>query len=215
MGAQEMCVGARFRTGHPHGSAFARRDQAIAGYSHLELNERTALGHAQDMACCDPPRLLLAQSDVDRDTGLAQDRYAAAGYLGVGIFGGAHHAPHAGGKDRLGARHGLADQRICAAVIRAGLERDVHGLPARPVAGNRQRMRLGVRTAARLRPSPRHDFARRLIGDDGADGRIGGGLAVDAPRHVQGEHHEPAILRAVRRNGLVGFHRVQCFLPAA
>ena len=49
MGTQEMRVGARFWTGHPDGCAFARRDQAIAGYSHLELNEWTAPGHAQDM----------------------------------------------------------------------------------------------------------------------------------------------------------------------
>ena len=76
----------------------------------------------------------------------------------VGVLDGAHHAGDAGLQDRVGARRR-------AAVMRAGLERDVHGLAARPLAGQRQHLGLGVRPAARLGAAARDDLARRLVDD--------------------------------------------------
>ena len=67
-------------------------------------------------------------------------------------------------------------------------------LPRGQCAGALQRMRLGVRAAAHLRPAAGDDLAGRLVGDDGADGRVGRGLPQDAVRHVQRQPHEAAIL---------------------
>ena len=106
----------------------------------------------------------------------------------------------AGGDDGVGAGRR-------AAVMRAGLERDVHGLAARPRAGARQRVRLRVRPAALLRPAARDHLAGRLVGDDGADGRIGRGAAEHAPRHAQRQLHEAAVRVGGGGVGVTGHRR--------
>ena len=189
-----MGIGAHVGARDPHRCAVARRDQAVTGHRHLQLHERAAPGHAQDVARRHPARLLPAQADVDRHSGLEQDRHAAAGDLRIGILRGHHDAAHAGGEDRLGAGHRLAYHGIGAPVVGAGLQGHVHGPAARKLAGPRQGMRLRVRAPADLRPPPGDDLAGRLVGNDGADRRVGRGLAQDAVRDAQGEPHQASVL---------------------
>ena len=69
---------------------------------------------------------------------------AGAGHAPVGVLDRDDDAPDAGGDERVGTRTG-------AAVVGAGLERDVRGRAAAPVTGRVQRFDLGVRAARRLR----------------------------------------------------------------
>ncbi len=83
--------------------------------------------------------------------------------------------------------------------------------PRARVAGARDGLGLGVRAPARRRPAARDDLARALIGDDGADGRVGGRAAQPARRDAQRDlHHLGVEIGALR-----GAHHTQCFLSGA
>ena len=124
-----------------------------------------------------------AQADIDRRRRPGATGEAAPGNDRIGIGDGADDAAQCRRR-----QHGIGTGRH-AARVRARLERHVHGPAAGPVAGAPQRFLLGVRTAARLRPAARDHLARRLVGDHGADGRVGRGRAEAAPRHAQGDAH--------------------------
>src|SRR6185295_19997345 len=67
------------------------------------------------------------ETDLGIDAGALQNLNAPT-RLEIGIAQGRHHMTNARGPDRVGAWR-------CLAVMRAGLEVDDEGRPARPVAG--------------------------------------------------------------------------------
>ena len=144
----------------------------------FSCTKRPVPGHAQDVAGRHPARLLRAQPESTATPASRSTAKPRPAISGLGSSIGAHHAADAGGDDGVGARRR-------AAVMRAGLQRDVHGLAPGPRAGAGQRVPLRVRAAALLRPAARDHLAGGLVGDDGADGRVGRGAAQHATRHAQ------------------------------
>ena len=108
---------------------------------------------------------------LDGDAAPAQPRRAAAAHARIGIAHAEDDAAHAGREDGVGARRR-------AAVVVAGLERDVQRRAAAARAGITQRFDLTVRTAGAAMVAASDDPP---AGDDhGADRRIGTG-APEAP----------------------------------
>ena len=135
---------------------------------------------------------------------LRKSRQPAAGDARIGILDGAHDTRQSGADDGVGARRRHA-------MVRARLERHVHGGAACARAGARDGLGFGMRAPARRRPAAGDDLARALIGDDGADGRVGGRAAEPARRDAQRDlHHLGVEIGALR-----GAHHTQCFLSGA
>ena len=109
---------------------------------------------------------------------------ALPGHLRVGILDRRHHARDSGGDDRIGAGRRFAD-------MRARLQRHIERGAAGGLAGARQRLRLGMGTAAGLGPAAADDDA--VLDHDRADGRIGPGAALPAPPERQRELHEALV----------------------
>ncbi len=102
-----------------------------------------------------PARSRSPAGELDLDAGGAQPREAAPVDLGVGSPTAHDHARDAGLDQRVGAGR-------LAAVVGAGLERDVRRRPARRrLAAGGERVRLGVRARRGARASPRRARARR------------------------------------------------------
>ena len=143
----------------------ARAPSAIE--RHLELHERAA---ARSRAGCArrrssaPPRTSSPRSTAM--PALRSRRSPRPATRGSGSSMAHTTRAHAGVDDGVGARRRHA-------VVRARLQRHVHGGAARARAGAGDGLGLGVRAAARLRPAARDHLAGRLIGDDRADRRIG------------------------------------------
>jgi hypothetical protein len=176
MASARASVLAGLRSRDPARLPVAGGDQAVARDGDLELHEGAVPRHAQEVAGHHPARLLGAYPYVELHASIAKHGEAAAGDLRVGVLHGAYDAADAGGRDGIGAGR-------CATVMRAGLERDVHRSAARPVTGSRQGEALCVRPATLLRPAARDDLARRLVGDDGTDSRVGRRAAQHAMGH--------------------------------
>ena len=183
---------ARLRPRHPARRAVAARDQAVAGYGDLELHERAPLRHAQDVAGGHPACLLGAQPEIDRHAGLAQQGEPLAGHL-------------AGwGRWWRTRRASMPAARIASAQggVRPWCEQ---GSSVTYMVWPRARSPARFSTCASAcgRP-PRWVQPRaitspvRLVGDDGADGRVGRGLAQHAPGQAQRQLHEAAIERRRR-----------------
>src|ERR1700729_1890848 len=77
--------------------------------------------------------------------------------------------------------------------MRAWLERHIKRGTARRTTGLRQRDRLGMGTAARLRPASADDDA--ILNHHGADGGIGMRAPQAAPAKRQRERHETPVSR--------------------
>ena len=103
---------------------------------------------------------------------------AGAGHAPVGVLDRDDDAPDARGDERVGTRSG-------AAVMGAGLERDVRSRTARAVTGRVQRFDLGVRAAGRLR--------RALADDDTVphEDTTDPGVRRGAPAGGGGERQRP------------------------
>ena len=175
---------------------------AVGRDRELEHDLRAALAHAPDMSRMRPPRLIGADADRDRDAGRGQPAMALAGDLRIGILQRRHHPRDAGRDDGVGARRGLT-------VVRAGLERHVEGGAAGRAAGAPERLGLGMRTAAGLRPAASDDH--RAIGlpphHHGADGGVGPGAPEPAPAERQGQLHEAkVVVRIGPRHRRAGIH---------
>ena len=87
-----------------------------------------------------------AEPDIDRDAGGAQPGVALPGHFRIGILDRRHHARDAGRDDGVGAGRRLAD-------MRARLQRHIERGAAGGLAGARERLRLGMGTAAWLASS--------------------------------------------------------------
>jgi hypothetical protein len=142
----------------------------------LEHGLWAAFAHPPDVAGVVAPRLGGADADVDSNARGAQPRMARAGDLRVGVFERGDHAGDAGGNDGIGAGRRLAE-------MRARLERHVKRGAARRLAGAAERLDLGMRPAADLRPAAADNDS--AFDDDRADGRIWPGAPKPAP--AQGE----------------------------
>ena len=112
---------------------------------------------------------------LDLDAGLAQPGEALARRPSpVGIAGGADHPGDAGVDQRVGARR-------LAAVVAAGLERDVGRRPAADPCCRRRARRLGVPLPGPLRASPRRQDTSALTITQPT---TGSGSAVRRPRRA-------------------------------
>ena len=98
----------------------------------------------------------------------------------IGILDRRHHARNAGGDDGIDAGRRLAE-------MRARLQRHIERGAARGLACTPQRLGLGMRPAAGLRPAAADDDA--ILHHDRADGRIGPGAALPAPAERQRQLH--------------------------
>ena len=141
------------------------------------------------------------KADIDRDPGGAQLGMALPGHFRIGIFDRRHHARNAGRDHRIDARRRLAE-------MRTGLQRHIERGAARGFAGASQRLGLGMRPTARLRPAAADDDA--VLDDDRTDGRVRPGAAQPAPAERQRKLHEAL----VGRFGFFGFLRVLVFQNA-
>src|SRR5258705_1205646 len=125
-----------------------------------------------------------AEPDVDGDAGGAKFGMALACDFRIGILDRRNHARDTGGDDGVGTGRRLAD-------MRAWLQRHIEGGAARSLAGAPERLRLGVGTAARLRPAPADNDA--VLDHDSADGRVWPGAALPALTERQGQRHEALV----------------------
>ena len=163
----------------PRGAGLAvGRDRELEG--HLG----PTVAHAPNVAGEVVRAPLRADADVDRNAGRAQPRVAGAGHFGIGVFDRRDDAGDAGLDDCVGARRRFAE-------MRARLERDVKRRAARGVAGAPQRLDLGMRPPARLRPAAADHDA--VLDDHRADGGIGPGTAKPAPPERQRQRHEAGV----------------------
>ena len=156
----------------------------------LSVTYGRPFGDAHDVAGMHAARLVGAEADIDRDAFVAQPLMALAGDFRIGVFQRRHHARDAGLDDGVGARRRLA-------LMRARLERHVHRGALRRLLGAAQRLDLGMRAAAGLRPAAADDDA--ILDDHRADRRIGPGVAEPAPAERERQRHEARVVRGVRR----------------
>ena len=154
---------------------------AVGRHRELEQHLRPAFAHAADVAGVGARRRLGAEPDLDRDAAARAAGRAPARDLRIGILQRRHHARDAGADDGVGAGRRLA-------VMRARLERHVERGAARGLAGALERLGLGMRPAAGLRPAAAEDDA--VLDDHRADRRIGPGAAEPAPAERERKLHE-------------------------
>ena len=141
------------------------------------------------------PRLRLQNAGGDRDPGSAQHREPLPRHPRVAVLDGADHAGDAGGDQRLGAGRG-------AAVMGAGLERDIGGGAARQLPGLGQRQGFGMGPPARLGPAAPDDPA--ALHDHAADGGVRPTQALAPAAQRQGQGHEPCVVRTHSSGGAWG-----------
>src|SRR5665647_687559 len=126
---------------------------------------------------------------------------ALPGYFRIGILDRRYHPRNAGGDDGVGAGRRLAD-------MRARLQRHIERGAPGGLAGAAERLRLGMGTAACLRPAAAQNDA--VLDHDGADGGIGPSAAQPAPAERQRQRHEAL----VGGFGFLRFLRVLVFQDA-
>src|SRR6266481_6462070 len=134
-----------------------------------------------------------AEPDIHSDAGGAKFCMALPGDFRIGILDRRHHARDTGGDDGVGTGRRLAD-------MRAWLQRHIEGGAARSLAGAPERLRLGVGTAARLRPAAADNNA--VLDHDRPDGRVWPGAALPAPPERQRQLHE-ALVSGLRFPGFL------------
>ena len=180
--------------GDPAAFARARGDPAVQRGGELQRDQWTAEADPRSEPRGDLVGLVLQHAFVDRDAGGAQPGDAGTIHARIGVAHGDHHAGHAGADQRVGAGRRPPP-------VATGLQRDVDGAAARPLARDVQRHRLGVRPAAG-RGDGASDHAA-VLHHDAADRWIGPGIAETAPRQRQRRTHVRDVLRpvGVRRLG--------------
>ena len=167
-------------------AAASRSDQSIGRNGELQLDEGPPFRHAQQVPGMQPARFRIEHAGKDFDAGGAQDGQAAPGDALIGVGIGDDDALQAGLDDGLGAGAGLA-------VMRARLERHVHGGAARAGPGLSDGLGLGMRPAAGLRAAHGDDLAAVWAHDHRADGWVGRRRTQATARKLHGEVHEFAI----------------------
>jgi hypothetical protein len=162
--APELHVGPRGFGSDPFRFAVGERGPAIQAHGQLDPKPRAATLDAGKETGVQLARLHGHQSVLHRDTGRAQRREATSGNLGERVFAGCHHAGHAGSDQCIGARRR-------AAMMGAGLQRDVGGCAACRLPSGAQGVHFGMRLAsASMKPLTEH---RIVFGDHAADHRVG------------------------------------------
>ena len=156
----------------------------VGGDRQLQDHMRTPLADAPEMSGMSVSCFRRAKSDIDHNPGIAQLRVALPRHFRIGVLDRRHHACDAGSDDGIRARRRLAD-------MRTGLERHIKCGSARRATGLRQRHRLGMGAAARLRPAPADNDA--VLDDDRSDGGIGMRASQTAPAKRQRERHETPV----------------------
>src|ERR1700691_1698029 len=136
---------------------------------------RTAVTHAPDVTGMVAARFVGANTDVDRDASRAKACVTLPRYCGVGVLDRRDDPCQARSDNGVGAGWRLA-------VVRARLQRYVQGATARRLAAAAQRLDLGVRPAAGLRPAATDNDA--VFHDHGAHGRIRPCPAEPAPAEI-------------------------------
>ena len=180
------------------------RHGAIGIERELDRHQRPPLGDAEDVPGGDPVRRLHHQAALDRDARPAQPGKSAPGNARIGILDGAHDTGKAGADDGVGARRRHA-------VVRARLERHVHGGAARTRPGAGDGLGLGVRAPTRRRPAARDDLAGRSSAMTAPTDGLGAVRPSSAHRHAQRDLHH----LGVEAGALRGAHGAQCFLSGA
>src|SRR5215470_7670855 len=158
---------------------------------------RPSSGDPGEMSNMDPPRLFRAGADIHRDAPGTQPFVTLPGNFGIGIFQGGNHAGDAGARDAIRARRRLA-------LMRARLERHIHGGPLGRLFCVAQSLDLGMRTAALLRPATTDNGA--ILYNDRTDCGIRPGTAKIASAEGQREPHETLVVRSRVRNGCSVVH---------
>src|SRR5579884_492606 len=174
-------VGARGRARDPAGMPGSGRDLAVEAGGELDTHERAPRAPVFDVELVEPPGAGLQRTHVDADAGLPQPLHTPAADPRIGIEHGHHHPSKAGGHDRL-------DARRRAPLVRAGLEADIQGAAAGPLAGGHDRLGFGVwrsrppmvPLADRLSARVDHHRTHHRVGARTVRGTCGQG---DGPRH--------------------------------
>ena len=188
--AQPVAARPRRLAGDPSAGAGPGRDAPVERGRELQGHERPAGALLEEEAGVQRLGLGAHQPEVDLDPGLPQLRDALAVDPPVGAERRGDHPAHAG----VDQRHGAGRR---AAVVRAGLERDVDRGAERARAGPAQRLDLGVRPAARLGPAAAHDAA--VLDHHAADRGVRPGAAEAALGQPQRQRHEAAVELIRRR----------------
>src|SRR6516165_6436307 len=145
---------------------------------------RTLVADAAEMAGMGVSGISGAKPDVDGNPGGTELCMPLACDLRIGILDRSDHPGNSSGNDRIRARRRFAE-------MRARLQRHIDRGAARGLAGLRQRHRLGMWTAAGLRPSSPDDDA--VFHDDRSDGRVRPGPPQTAPTEGERELHEAPV----------------------
>ena len=141
------------------------------------------------------------QADIDRNPGGAKFGMPLPGHFRVGVFDRRHHARDAGCNHCIDARRRFAE-------MRTGLQRHIERRAPRGFTGPLQRLGLGMRPSAGLRPATADDHA--ILDDDRTDGRVRPGAPQPAPAECERKLHEALI----RRFGFLDFLPVLVFQDA-
>ncbi len=160
------------------------RDLVVGGCRELQDHVRALVADAPDMAGVIMRCLSCAEADIDGDAGGAKSCKALSRDFRIGILDRGHHARNPCGNDGVGAGRRLAE-------MRARLERHIERGAARGITGAFERLGLGMRTAACLRPTAADNDA--LLHHDRANGRIGPCTPQPAPPERQRQLHETPV----------------------
>ena len=174
-----------------------RPTSALAANPATPLAESVALLGKEHATGLILARLCDANIGRNRNAVSGNPRKALPGHFGIGVFQRRDNTGNPGGNDGVGAGPRLA-------VMRAGLEADLDRGAAGGLARPLQSLRLGVRTAARLRPAAAEDDA--VFHHHRADRRIGPGIAEPAAPKRERKLHESLVFRRIasrHRRGLI------------
>ena len=202
--AFHMRVGAGLRSRDPAAGAIGERDLPVEREAELERHMRPPQRLAQHEPRHGARGFVCHQAHLDRDAPFAQPGRPLPVGARIGIAQRDHHARHASARQKVSAARPARGQ------MKTGFQRHITASAMRPVERLFQRLRLGMGSAALLRPATPHDPA--VPHDDAADIGIGGGKPASAPRQRDGGGHEAPV------GGRVGYrHRSAqgCCAPSA
>ena len=161
----------------------ASRNAAVRVHGELDLNEGPPLRDAQRVPEIEPTGFLGEIAAQDLDTVRLKPSQAAPGYPRVRVERAIDHGRNPGPGDGMRAWRRRAE-------MAAWLKRCEQHRAARPFACLRERLRFGMRPAARRGDGAGDYFARGRVRDDRADGWIGRGCAEISLREEERAAHE-------------------------
>ncbi len=189
--------GAARLAGDPLRVTAARRDLAVEGHRRLEDHERPpGPGMLAERLVQEARRVTEVVVDqLHLDPLVAQDAEPASGRLCRRIVGRHHDSRDPRADDRLRAGRG-------AALVTARFERHVEGCARRILAAGRERDTLGVRLAGACVEALSDHLA--ALDDDGADERIGAGVATSGRGQLDSSLQVARIALCDRRRSHLG-----------